>query len=719
MRLLRPLFILFIGLLVFEVSAQKVTINLASNLTEVNENCSLLNNEKIQFKLDSAAKASTVIKIKLVGTAQRGSDYATNLEDSIVFAKGDSVKLFDLTVFNDGIEEGQEEILIISTNAAGKNDTGRVKINDHILQILTSQDTFSKCSNEPFDVPIKLVSGAQLEWNPVDLVKPSPVPLQYTIFPNRTGKIYFTGRLLNCAERDSIYIISQPIGVTLNTRDTAFLCFPDSIQLIASVTPGNAQVSWTLDSATRVLSNNSIRVVPIQSKSYIVNVTSGVCKASDTVHVRIDSLRDTKITVFPKKDKYCKGDSIFFFSQRHPKDLFPFINPKWNPSNGFQTSADTLNAVIMADKTTTYFRITKNNACSHTDSVYIKVVEPSIPVGPVDTTVCPGETIQLNFKPDGSEYKEFKWTPQDGLISCEKCPDPKIKVNGEQMYKVEAKKDGCDATTDIKTHVFSKPPIRIATNVPTPITAGSDVTITLLGTNGMKSVMWRVDGTSVPAGALTFDIKAIKSGNHNVDADVTDINGCMWSYNFVIQVICPSNNLQLQRNPSGVVYEGTNVTITAVGVNSSVTNIKWTINGSNNNTNGFVLNDKPNNAGTYTYTFEATDVNGCPLSKSISIQVIPCIDPATLKNKIPNAFTPNGDMKNDYFTYSDGALKITKILVFSRWGQLVYNNSDPANGWDGKINGKDAASDIYIYRLTYICGDGAPQEVSGTVTLLR
>lgn len=704
---------------VFTVYGQKVKISLTSGLTEINEKCSLLNNEKIQFKLDSAAKSAFSLQVVLSGSAERGADFATNLIENIPFLTGDSVKIFDLTVFQDAVEEAQEEILVISTTPLGRKDTLSIKINDHIFRILTTQDTFTRCSNEPFNLPLLLVNRGVLSFSPTDMVR-TTAPSVYSINPIRTSKIFITGTIDNCREVDSIYVVSLPIGVNLNTRDTTYLCFPDSIRLIASANPSNATLSWTLDDQTRVLSNNSIQVKPIFSRSYVVTASSGTCKASDTVHVRIDSLRDTKITVFPKKDKYCKGDSIFFFSQRHPKDLFPFIMPSWNPSNGFQTSKDTLNAVIMADITTTYFRETRNNACRHTDSVFIKVIEPSIPVGPVDTTVCPGTTIQLNFKPDGSEYKDFKWKEQDGLISCEKCPDPKIKVNGEQMYKVEAKKDGCDASTEIKTHVFQRPNVRVGTNLPAPIIAGSNVIFSLLGTNGFRAVTWKVDGTTVPNNALTTTINGIKAGDHEILVDVTDGNGCMWSYNFIVQVTCPPFNLQLQRNPQGVIYEGTSLTVTAVGVSSNVTGVRWSINGNTVSGNALILNDKPTRQGTYVYRFEAIDAaTGCPLNASISVNVIPCLSAEELKNKIPNAFTPNNDKKNDYFTYSDGAIKILKILVFSRWGQLVYNNTTPETGWDGKVNGSDGASDVYIYRITYICGDGAPQEVSGTITLLR
>lgn len=701
------------------LTAQKLDLSLASGLVAINEKCALLNNENINLVLDSAAKQNIRFVISLGGTAIKSSDYATNITDTVLFSVGDKTKSFDLTVFNDGVEEGDETIVIIARSNTGITDTLSLLIHDHIARILTTQDTFRKCSNEPFELKVSRVNRSSITWLPTDMVKATADSFTFIISPTRTSSIVMTALVDNCVERDTIYIISQPIGVTLNTQDTLYLCFPDSFRLIATVNPSNAIVSWSpLDSTTRFINSTNVQVKPPKSAKYIINVISGVCRASDTVFVRMDSLRDTKIDHFPKKDKYCKGDSIFFFGQRHPKDLFPSIMPMWNPSNGFQTPADTFNAVIQADVTTTYVRTTKNNACIHRDSVYIKVVEPSIPVGPVDTTVCPGTTIQITFKQDTSEYKDFKWTPQDGLINCSTCSDPKIKVNGMQMYKVEAKKDGCDATTEITTNVHQKPNVRVAADA-APLLAGSTFRLLLLGTETMKSFKWKVDGTDVPAGSLTRTIEKATPGNHTADVEFTDANGCTWSSNFIFMVICPPNTLVLQRSPLGTVYEGTTIKISAVGISPNVTGVRWTVNGSNVNENGLILTNKVTTAGNVTYRFEATDVNGCPLTASISVEVKACISPEELKKKIPNAFSPNGDEKNDFFNYTDGTLSIIKIVVFSRWGQLVYNNTNIETGWDGKINGSEAASDVYIYRLTYICGDGSPLEVSGTVTLLR
>ncbi len=92
---------------------------------------------------------------------------------------------------------------------------------------------------------------------------------------------------------------------------------------------------------------------------------------------------------------------------------------------------------------------------------------------------------------------------------------------------------------------------------------------------------------------------------------------------------------------------------------------------------------------------------------------------------IPNAFSPNQDGFNDTFqVYGSSDFEVTEILVFDRWGGIVYKGNDisttpySGNGWDGTINGTPAPSGIYTYLITALNPNGARQ-FSGDVTLMR
>lgn len=98
--------------------------------------------------------------------------------------------------------------------------------------------------------------------------------------------------------------------------------------------------------------------------------------------------------------------------------------------------------------------------------------------------------------------------------------------------------------------------------------------------------------------------------------------------------------------------------------------------------------------------------------------------------KIPNAFTPNSDKTNDFFTavpMDQGCFKRIKLIrIFNRWGKVVYqdvdlNTGDFITGWDGKsdLNGEDLNSDIFTYQIEVELSDQSTKVFKGEVLLIR
>lgn len=121
-----------------------------------------------------------------------------------------------------------------------------------------------------------------------------------------------------------------------------------------------------------------------------------------------------------------------------------------------------------------------------------------------------------------------------------------------------------------------------------------------------------------------------------------------------------------------------------------------------------------------TLVLTVTDTNGCKANDQIRLLANYQVQAA-----LPNAFSPNGDSKNDvFFVLGKCAEKVLLLRVFDRWGNLVFEKSntppnDPLYGWDGKVNGKDAPSDVYVYQAKILLPDGREIERKGDLTLLR
>ena len=119
------------------------------------------------------------------------------------------------------------------------------------------------------------------------------------------------------------------------------------------------------------------------------------------------------------------------------------------------------------------------------------------------------------------------------------------------------------------------------------------------------------------------------------------------------------------------------------------------------------------------YTVQVWDQNGCAGFDTLLIEER-C--PATLS--MPNAFSPNGDQVNDFFTITSEFVLRMDLSIFDRWGKVVYTSDDPLEAWDGKTpNGSDAPEGVYFWTLEWEGYDGAGnsrvERLGGNVLLVR
>jgi gliding motility-associated-like protein len=86
---------------------------------------------------------------------------------------------------------------------------------------------------------------------------------------------------------------------------------------------------------------------------------------------------------------------------------------------------------------------------------------------------------------------------------------------------------------------------------------------------------------------------------------------------------------------------------------------------------------------------------------------------------IPNAFTPNGDGKNDQLRFSAFDLKDFELLIFNRQGKMVFKTNQLDDYWDGKYKGEIVQDGVYIYQISYTNLKTLPEVKRGTITILK
>lgn len=86
--------------------------------------------------------------------------------------------------------------------------------------------------------------------------------------------------------------------------------------------------------------------------------------------------------------------------------------------------------------------------------------------------------------------------------------------------------------------------------------------------------------------------------------------------------------------------------------------------------------------------------------------------------RTPSAFSPNGDNLNDIFFVGSGIFDQFQLLIFNKWGNIVFQTDDISQGWDGYFGSKEAPIGTYQYKISYN-SDGRIVITTGTVTLIR
>lgn len=121
------------------------------------------------------------------------------------------------------------------------------------------------------------------------------------------------------------------------------------------------------------------------------------------------------------------------------------------------------------------------------------------------------------------------------------------------------------------------------------------------------------------------------------------------------------------------------------------------------------------------YCVNAMDLNGCFLDSCVTLtsnlnDTTTIVVTPTDSLRIPNVFSPNGDGINDYFRILGLPERPNSMLVFNRWGHLLFFSDDYLNNWDGT-----AASGLAVTEGTYffVLRLSKGQEVRGHVTVVR
>lgn len=319
--------------------------------------------------------------------------------------------------------------------------------------------------------------------------------------------------------------------------------------------------------------------------------------------------------------------------------------------------------------------------CPGADHIYITVVQTPDPQLGNDTILCTGQNLTLDAGPG----QQYLWSPLGQTTQT-------INVSSAGQYIVLVDGGNNTSCKDSDTiNVDLRPMPLVDLGPDTCVTSGI---VLDAGSTGLNYIyLWSPTAT-------TQTISANITGNYSVTVTSWPNSPCFDKDTIHVTVI-----------PDPIFDLGPDITIcphqtaTLTGPTNAPYTYLWLPEGfttSSITTNSPILPD------TYTYILQVT---GCKtISDTIDIIVLFC--PLT----VPNVITPNGDGKNDaFFVTNLEYYPNSKITIFNRWGNKVYESSNYQNNNWGGDNHSDG---VYYYIL--IVNNNTPEgiEYHGTITVI-
>lgn len=556
-----------------------------------------------------------------------------------------------------------------------------------------------------------------------------------------------------CENSDTLLILQNQLPtVNLGADDT--LCAGQSKVVNAGTSGGTiTNYSWNNGQTTQNRTYQApINLLTPTTVTWSVTVTDfNGCQASDSI----------SISAFPLPRPSLGRDTAYCIGSPFSMTITPgaYSNYAWN--TGDTTASITVFGVDSLYSVT----VTDANGCAGESN--IKVSENPLPnpnLGP-DSAYCDGYPFVMVLSPGG--FVQYQWS--NGATT------PILLINSAGTYSVTViDNNGCENNDDITINVLPRPSVNLGQDMVLCEDSIFAITLdasTLVPPTGI-SYNWNTGSTSSTIQATNF-------GNYSVTIS-ENVNGCSDSSSIRISpfglvspnlgpdsMICSGEAIILN---SGITQNGYSFLWNTGETSRTITIDKpgnyWVeLNALNGTCNGirdsvfYVLGTMPivelgenliicrgsqvvflDNRTTYTdanyfwqdtipgarfvvtrsgdYRVKATNKCGTATDE-VRVDFADCDNLF-----IPNAFTPNGDGRNDFFRAETEMLMIEyTMLIYDRWGNIVFKTNNVEAYWDGKYNGnEDLPIGVYSYKITYVSAYDPlfeRREQIGSVHLIR
>lgn len=553
-----------------------------------------------------------------------------------------------------------------------------------------------------------------------------------------------------CPATTSVTLTEPPaLSESKNVSQPSCNSADGSIAITTSGGAGSYTYSWSPNVS------NSNTAVNLPAGTYQISVKDAN-QCPDTVIIPLVSSSNLAATISAKKDLSCFGTNDGSATVLVNGGTAPYAY-SWSPSGG---NASVVTNLSPGSYTAT---VTDNKGCQSIATTFINQPAQLNTTVTTTNTTCGNANGFASVEVQGGTIPyNYLWSPGNSTA------DSIVNIAGGNYIVTVKDLNGC---TIIDTAVIAS---STAVNLQlshTDVLCFSELTGTatalVTGGNSPYNITW-TNGTQNFTGST---ITALGIGKYNTN--VLDVNGCKATGNVIITqptsinvslaaspALCSINNGTISAAVTGgiqpfsylwspvsdttaylnnlsagtyllSVTDQNNCTATASATVSNYSSLSISLGADTTICQGDKIILSPGNFNSYTwqdnsfapaftvmqqgaYAVKVTDAFGCTATDTIKITA----DCGEIF--FPSGFTPNNDSRNDLFgpLGNLNALKDYSLVIYNRWGQLVFQSNDPFKKWDGKVQSKNPQANTFVWiaKFTYKAQTNIIRK--GTVTIV-
>lgn len=367
-------------------------------------------------------------------------------------------------------------------------------------------------------------------------------------------------------------------------------------------------------------------------------------------------------------------------------------------------------------------------SCTPNAETSIEIIAGPVIVSLDDITVCSGEQVNIpNFitQPSGlgtqwsipSGYDLGFGTSGNGSITPFMATNNSTSPVIVDFVVTPVSTNSCIGTSD--TFALEIGHIPDATFQVDTLSGCSPLTVNFYASSHSNICLWTFDdGTT--ATVCDSIAHTYEEGTYGPELTLTTSQGCQSTYTLNTQIeALPTPIADFSYSPQLITTETNELELYNLSQNED--QLYWQVTGSNgfdyNSSFEYFLLELPRDTANYTICLTAMNNSGCLDNICKKIEVL-----NKLSFYIPNSFTPNNDGKNDLFgpVFSGIEPQEYQLIIFNRWGQLIFEANHISTLWNGKFQGNEAPNGAYLWQIKYK-EEGQVEIIStkGHVNLIR